>query len=144
MKLDELKVNLSKEIETLGYHLYSLNYLKKDKILEVLIDESIDLDEVSKLSEEVSKIMDKYDDDFDEYLLDVASAGCEREIKTDEEIKRAIGSYVHLKTSTLEIDGTLKEYKDNVLEIEYLDKTRKKTVIENINNVKKLRYAVKF
>lgn len=144
MELGEIKEKLSKDIEKLGYHLYSLKYLKKDKILEVLIDESIDLNEVSLLSEKISKIMDKYDEDFDEYLLDVASAGCEREIKSEDDIKKAVNSYVHVKTNEQEIEGTLSSYKDEVLTIDYLDKTRKKTIKINTNDVKKLRYAVKF
>lgn len=144
MELSEIKAKLSKDIEGLGYHLYSLNYLKKDKILEVLIDESLDLNQISELSESISKFMDKYDEDFDEYLLDVASAGCEREIKTDSEIKKAVNEYVHLETKDDKYDGTLIEYKDEVLKIEYLDKTRKKVVSTNIKDVKVLRYAVKF
>ena len=144
MELGEIKEKLSKDIEKLGYHLYSLKYLKKDKILEVLIDESIDLNEVSLLSEKISKIMDKYDEDFDEYLLDVASAGCEREIKSEYDIKKAVNSYVHVKTNEQEIEGTLSSYKDEVLTIDYLDKTRKKTVKVNKEEVKKMRYAVKF
>ena len=144
MELDKIKTNLSKDIEKLGYHLYSLKYSKKERILEVLIDESIDLNEISKLSEKISKIMDKYDEEFDEYLLDVASAGCEREIKNEEDIKKAVNSYVHIKTEELNIDGTLKAYKAGVLEIEYLDKTRKKNIKVKEEDVKKLRYAVKF
>lgn len=144
MELDKIKTNLSKDIEKLGYHLYSLKYSKKEKILEVLIDESIDLNEISKLSEKISKIMDKYDEEFDEYLLDVASAGCERDIKTKEDIKKAVNSYVHIKTEELNIDGTLKSYKAGVLEIEYLDKKRKKNIKVKEEDVKKLRYAVKF
>ena len=144
MELEKIKANLSKDIEKLGYHLYSLKYSKKEKTLEVLIDESLDLNEISKLSEKISKYMDKYDEEFDEYLLDVASAGCEREIKSEDDIKKAINSYVHIKTKELDIDGTLKSYKGNVLEIEYLDKTRKKNVKVNKEEVKKMRYAVKF
>lgn len=144
MDLSEIKSSLSKDLLKLGYHLYSLDYKKKEKILEVLIDESLDLNEITDLSEKVSKIMDKYDEDLNEYLLDVASAGCERQIKTKEDIEKAINSYVYLKTNDLEINGTIKSFKDGVIEIEYLDKTRKKNVNVNESDVKELRYAVKF
>lgn len=144
MDLDKLKASLSKDIEGLGYHLYSLNYYKKDKILEVLIDESLDLNQISELSEKISSIMDRYDQDFDEYLLDVASAGCEREIKTEEDIQRAVNSYVHLETNDLKVDGTLTKYEDGTLTIDYIDKTRKKTLSVSNKNVKLIRYAVKF
>ena len=143
MDLSEIKKSLSRDLLELGYHLYSLDYKKKEKRLEVLIDESVDLNEISKLSEKVSELMDKYDNDFSEYLLDVASAGCEREIKKDN-IANAVNSYVYLKTNELEINGTIKSYEDGIIEIEYLDKTRKKNIKVNVNDVKELRYAVKF
>ena len=44
MEVNTFKEALSKDIESVGYHLYSLTYKKKDNILEVLIDESLDLD----------------------------------------------------------------------------------------------------
>ena len=144
MELSEIKKNLAKDIENLGYHLYSLNYLKKDKILEVLIDESLDLNEISALSEKISNLMDKYDETFDEYMLDVASVGIERAIKGEEQIKKAVNNYIHLETKEVKIDGTLLAYQDGELKIEYLDKTRKKTLSVNVKDVKKLRYAVKF
>lgn len=144
MELEKLKVNLSKDIEGLGYHLYSLNYFKKDKVLEVLIDESLDLNQISELSEKISKIMDNYDEDYDEYLLDVASAGCEREIISEEDIKKALNDYIHLETSKEKYEGILMDYKDSILTVEYLDKTRKKTVSINKNDIKNLRHAVKF
>lgn len=144
MDLEKIRQGLSKDLNSIGYHLYSLNYIKKDKILEVLIDETLDLDHISKLSEDVSKFMDKYDDEMDEYLLDVASAGAERIIKGNDEILKAIGNYIHVKTDEFESDGTLIEFKDEVLKIEYLDKTRKKIKELNVKDVKQLRYAIKF
>ena len=144
MDISEIKTSLSKDLLELGYHLYSIDYKKKEKRLEILIDESLDLNEITALSEKVSALMDKYDEEFDEYLLDVASAGCEREIKTSEDITKAVNNYVHIKTSDLEVDGTIKSFVDGIIEIEYLDKTRTKNIKVNVNDVKNLRYAVKF
>ena len=142
MKLEEIEESLSKDILKLGYHLYSLKYIKKDKILEVLIDETLDLESISKLSEKVSKLMDKYDDELDDYLLDVASAGCEREIKKEAEIKKAIGKYIHVETKDIKLDGVLKAYKDDLLNIEYLAKNIKKKIEVKKKDIKNLRYAV--
>lgn len=144
MDLSEIKTSLSKDLLDLGYHLYSIDYKKKEKRLEILIDESLDLNEITALSEKVSALMDKYDEELDEYLLDVASAGCEREIKTNEDITKAINSYVHIKTNDLEVNGTIKSFNDGVIEIKYLDKTRIKNIKVNVNDVSNLRYAVKF
>lgn len=144
MEVNTFKEALTKDIESVGYHLYSLTYKKKDNILEVLIDESLDLDGISKLSELISGFMDKYDKDFDEYLLDVSCAGCERKIRNREELVRAVGEYVHIKTREFEEDGYLKSFESDMVTVEYMDKTRKKTVTVNYDDIKMIRYAVKF
>lgn len=144
MELAKIKGSLSKDLLELGYHLYSLKYDKKEKILEVLIDETLDLKQIEQLSEKVSSLMDKYDEEFDQYLLDVASAGAERAIRDEEEIKKAIGQYVHLKTKDFEKDGYLQDYKNKTITFSYLDKTRKIKIEINYSDVKELRYAVKF
>ena len=144
MEVNTFKEALSKDIESVGYHLYSLTYKKKDNILEVLIDESLDLDGISRLSELISGFMDKYDEDFDEYLLDVSCAGCERRIRNEDELRRAVGEYVHIKTREFEEDGYLKSFENGKVTVEYMDKTRKKAVTVNYDDIKTIRYAVKF
>ena len=144
MEVNTFKEALSKDIESVGYHLYSLTYKKKDNILEVLIDESLDLDGISRLSELISGFLDKYDEDFDEYLLDVSCAGCERRIRNEDELRRAVGEYVHIKTREFEEDGYLKSFENGKVTVEYMDKTRKKAVTVNYDDIKMIRYAVKF
>ena len=144
MEVNTFKEALSKDIESVGYHLYSLTYKKKDNILEVLIDESLDLDGISRLSELISGFKDKYDKDFDEYLLDVSCAGGERRIRTEDELRRAVGEYVHIKTREFEEDGYLKSFENGKVTVEYMDKTRKKAVTVNYDDIKMIRYAVKF
>lgn len=144
MEVNTFKKALSKDIESVGYHLYSLTYKKKDNILEVLIDESLDLDGISRLSELISGFMDKYDKDFDEYLLDVSCAGCERRIRNEDKLRRAVGEYVHIKTREFEEDGYLKSFENGKVTVEYMDKTRKKAVTVNYDDIKMIRYAVKF
>ena len=144
MEVNTFKEALSKDIESVGYHLYSLTYKKKDNILEVLIDESLDLDGISRLSELISGFMDKYDEDFDEYLLDVSCAGCECRIRNEDELRRAVGEYVHIKTREFEEDGYLKSFENGKVTVEYMDKTRKKAVTVNYDDIKMIRYAVKF
>ena len=143
MEVNTFKEALSKDIESVGYHLYSLTYKKKDNILEVLIDESLDLDGISRLSELISGFMDKYDKDFDEYLLDVSCAGCERRIRNDDELRRAVGEYVHIKTREFEEDGYLKSFENGKVTVEYMDKTRKNAVTVNYDDIKMIRYAIK-
>ena len=144
LKLEEIKEALSKDIEKEGYHLYDLTYQKKDKILTCLLDESLDLDTIEILSEKISSFMDKYDEDFDEYLLDVSSVGIERPIRNEEELLKAVGSYIFVKTKEDRLNGTLLAYEDGMLKIEYQDKNRKKTKEIAYKAIRQLRYAVRF
>lgn len=144
MDLNSFESKLSKDIETIGYHLYSLDFEGKHKILHVYLDESLDLNQMEVVSEKISGFMDKYDSEFEEYLLDVTSIGAERPIRNEKEVLNAVGKYVHVKTKDIEQDGDLIKFENNVLTIQYLDKTRKKTISINYNDVKKLRLAVKF
>ncbi len=144
MKLEEIKEALAKDIEKEGYHLYDLTYLKKDKILTCLLDESLDLDAIEKLSQKISVFMDKYDEDFDEYLLDISCVGIERPIRNEDELLKAVGSYVFVKTKDDKLNGTLLAYENGVLKLEYQDKNKKKIKEIAYSAVKQLRYAVRF
>lgn len=144
MNKELLKEKLSEFIETKSYHLFDLEYSKKDNILTVLIDETLSLDELEVLSNEISTFMDKYDEDLDAYILDVCNVGAERPIRNDEEIKKAVGSYIYVKTKDNEYNGTLDKFEDDLLEISYKEKTRNKIVTINKNDIKKIRYAVSF
>lgn len=144
MDLKNFESELSKDIESIGYHLFSLDYESKHNVLHVYLDESLDLNQMEVVSEKISAFMDKYDGEFDEYLLDVTSIGAERPIRNETEVLAAVGKYVHVKTKEVDLDGELVKFENNVLTIQYLDKTRKKTISINYKDVKKLRYAVKF
>lgn len=144
MELKKLKDELTAEIKALGYTLYSLSYDDKENILQVLIDESLDLNTISLLSEKISLIMDRYDADFGNYLLDVSSVGIERPIRNEEEVMKAIGSYVFVKTKDFKTNGTLIDFKDGRLSLEYMDKNIKRKAVIEYKDVRQLRFAVKF
>lgn len=144
MEIKELKENLTRDLTSLGYVLYDLSYEKKNRILHVVIDKQMDLNEVSELSRKVSSIMDLYDEDMDEYLLDVCSVGIEKEIRSKEELLAAVGSYIYVKTKELKVNGDLVEFKDDVLTLETKEKNITKTIKINYNDVKFVRYAYKF
>ena len=127
-----------------GLTLYELNYLKKDSILQVVLDESLDMKEIEQISGDVSDFMDRYDEELDAYLLDVCTAGIERPIRTDKEMEKAVGSYVWVKTKENTYEGTLTEVTEEELRLSVRDKTRDKLVTVPKKQVKKMRYAVKF
>ena len=74
-----------------------------------------------------------------EYMLEVCSPGAERELRTDEEIQRAVGKYVFVKMKDPkqgldQVIGDLIEATENDVTISYRDKTRtKKITIEKSN-----------
>ena len=143
MDIKGLKENLDKDIGKLGFHLYDLKYSKNDNILSVIIDESLDLNKIEDLSKKISKIMDKYDESFNNYILDVCSAGIERPIKTLEEVKKNINEYVNIKLDKKSIEGTIRKVNGDIIQLEYLDKNIKKMMDVNYKKIKKIRKAVK-
>ena len=144
MDLKKLKEDLKKDLDDIGYSLYDLSYEKKDSILHVTIDKPMDLNEIEDLSKKVSIIMDKYDEDMDEYLLDVSSVGIERPIRSKEELSGAIGSYIYVKTKDFKVYGDLVDFKDDILTLNTKDKNITKTLKINYDELKFVRYAVKF
>ena len=144
MDIRKLEQLLKAHLREKGLHLYELHYTKKDSILSVVLDESMDMNALEEVSRDISEFMDTVDEDMDAYLLDVCTAGIERPIRTEDEMKRAVGSYVYVKTKEIRQEGTLEKYEDGVLTLSYLDKNRTKTVLIEAKNVKQMRYAVKF
>ncbi len=144
MDLKKIETELKAFLKEKGYTLYELNHLKKDNILQVVLDESLDMEQIEQISNDVSDFMDRYDEELDAYLLDVCTAGIERPIRNGEEMKRAVGSYVCVKTKEAVYEGTLYEVTEEELRMSVKDKTRDKLVTIPKKQVKKMRYAVKF
>lgn len=144
MKIKDIKESLTRDLLSLGYNLYDLTYSKNEKILQILIDKKMDLKEVESLSRKISKLMDDYDDELDEYILDVSSVGIERPIRDYDELKKALNSYIFLKTKESKAEGKLIDLKDKILTLESKDKNIKKEIKFNYDDIKFIRYAVEF
>ncbi len=83
------------------------------------------------------------------YFLEVSSPGAERPLKKERDYERALNSYIHVSLyQPLEgnkvYEGTMVDLKPDELTLEYMDKTRQKTIlirrkqIEQTNIKKKL------
>lgn len=144
MEIKELKEKLGNDLLSLGYKLYDCYFEKKEHILHVVIDAKMDMNQIEELSKKVSEIMDLYDDDMDEYMLDVSTVGIEKEIRSEDELKEALGSYIYVKTKGLKVYGDLESFDGNILTLKTKDKNITKTVKVNYSDVKYVRYAVKF
>lgn len=141
-----LKKSIEKCLNDNGYHLYEMRIYKKqgELILAIEIDESLDLNQISIISEKISNLLDEIDTSDEHYILDVSSAGIERKINIDE-IGQAINKYIHIDLSENEsIEGDLLEISDECLLLKVRDKNLFKNKEVKKSNIKRIRYAIKF
>ena len=147
-----MDINICKEIlkPFLDEHnltFYSVEYVKEfgENILRVIVDskDGIDLDTLGLANEYLSERLDKYDQDMDNYLLEVSSRGAERTLDNDDEINEAIGKYIHVELENMIYEGYLLKFCDDVLEVKINIKDRIKNIKINKNEIKLVRLAVK-
>ena len=145
MDLSRVKKSLQEFVEEKGMKLFEVTYHKKDATLSVLLDEKLNMDELEKISQEISDHLDRFEDEFDDnYLLDVSTVGVERPIRNEEELLEAIGAYIYVKTKEREYYGTLKSFEEGTLLLETKEKNRTKDVSVDYSQIKRIRYAVQF
>ncbi len=150
-RVDELIKPILEENNIARYH---IDILKQGQmILQISLEKSdgtMDLDTCEKISNQISKVLDQYDNDDDrQYMLDVCSFGIEKQLYTVEEIKQHINDYVHVELNNPQygmdcLEGYLTEMANNQLKIDYLLKGVKKHATIDYANIKLIRLAVKF
>ncbi|MBZ2153310.1 ribosome maturation factor RimP [Streptococcus australis] len=123
-----------------------------DYVLSIFVDKpgGITLNDTADLTEVISPLLDQiHPDPFPEqYFLEVTSPGLERPLKTKDAVEKALGQYIHVSLykavdKQKVIEGTLLKFEDDQLTMEYMDKTRKKTIEIPYSLVSKARLAVK-
>ena len=123
-----------------------------DYVLSILVDKEggITVEDTSDLTDIISPLLDTITPDPfpDQYMLEVSSPGLERPLKTVESLKAAVGSYVNVSLykaidKVKVFQGDLLAFDGETLTIDYLDKTRHKTVDIPYQTVAKARLAVK-
>ena len=129
--------------------LFDIEYVFEDNenILRIYIDneeENMDLLTCVNISEGISKLLDANDPIDVPYSLEVSSPGAERPLRNEEEVNKAIGKYIYTETNDVSVYGTLLNFSNNELEIEYLAKNIKKKITINYLEVKNIRLAIKF
>ncbi|WAH35370.1 ribosome maturation factor RimP [Alicyclobacillus dauci] len=99
--------------------------------LRVFIDkpEGVDIDDCSRVSEQLSEQLDIVDPIPNAYFLEVSSPGAERPLKKPADYVRAIGEHVHISLyepldGQKTFEGILCNYDESVLELEIRVKTR--------------------
>lgn len=140
-------------IEEMGYSLVDVEYIKEGKIyvLRYLVDsqKGIDIDECALISEKISIELDIQDPIEDEYVLEISSPGAERTLKSKDDIKKAINSYINVKlyapiNQSKEYVGDLIAFDGNILTLRYKVKNLEKTIEINYDQISKIRLAIKF
>jgi ribosome maturation factor RimP len=143
--MEKLKNDLTKIVNELGYLVYDIEYVQenKDYVLRVMIENEtvIDIDDCVKTSKTIEQYLDLNDPFTEPYNLEVTSAGAERELRTETEIKRAVGKYIYVETMEQKIKGDFLSYKDGFLEIKHANKRTSKI---NEIDCNLIRLAVKF
>lgn len=88
-------------VQELGYDLIEVEWKKEGKrrMLRLYIDtsEGVTLNDCETVSHAVSDLLDTLDPIDEPYYLEVSSPGLERAMKTDVELKNAVGKDVILK-----------------------------------------------
>ena len=152
MDIKSIESKLKEKINLLGYDFVSLSS-KKDKgdlILSIVVDkvEPIDMNMIVSLSEELSKYLDEIDSSSEPYILDISSLGAEKPLKI-ESLKDYVGRYVHahvtnpIKGENI-FEGDLIEVKEDEITVAVRNKTRVNNVVILLNNIYKIRLAIKF
>jgi ribosome maturation factor RimP len=154
--------HLSKVVETVeklvtpvleeeGVELVEVQYKKEGPnwFLRVFIDgidRPVDLDLCTRVSEQISELLDQEDPIPHAYILEVSSAGAERPLKKEKDFVRAVGKHVHVTTyeaieGKRKFEGLLVQFADGVLVIE--EKNGKQAELP-LEKVAKARLAIVF
>lgn len=148
MDIEKVREILVPYLKEKDLYLYDLSYkrVQGENLLQILIDsaQGITVDSLEEVNNYLSEELDKVFEDENEYMLEVSSPGAERPIRNESEIEMAIGKYIHLMKDGAIFEGTLISFSENVLTLRVNLKGRFKNFAFNYEEIKDLRYAVKF
>lgn len=123
--------------------------LKKEynmDLLEIILDADLNSDELAEIHQ---MLLDQLTDDiFDEnYGIEMATVGIERELKTKEQVLNELGGYLYLESPKYRGYMTLlsiKEDNDDIMTFQYNEKGRIRKMDINYNDISFIRIAIKF
>ncbi|WP_026389518.1 ribosome maturation factor RimP [[Acholeplasma] multilocale] len=138
------------------YEVNNLHDFESD-VLQILVEDAtqpnkpLDFDALADVNEKISDAMDKFESIKKPYMLEIASAGIEKVIRNKDELIRSIGGYVHFDfnksvNKLMTIEGIVADYNSETDEfrIEYFIKGQKKKSLIKWEDIRAVRYAVKF
>ena len=143
---------ITEPIKSLGYEDVQVKYVKEfgTQYLRVLVDKDdvIDLEDIVKVNDLISPLLDEADLIQNEYVLDVTSFGAEKPINVSN-LEKYVGKYVNLhlvkpyKGENI-LEGDLKEVNKENVTLIYKEKARAKEAVLNRVDIDKARLAIKF
>ena len=152
MNLERIKPLLEEKLKEMGYDLYSLSFKvnKGEKTLSIVVDKvlPIDMNEIVKISEELSAYLDEIDETSDPYMLEVSSLGAEKPLKV-EALSNYIDRYVEvrlinpIKGENIYL-GFIRQVSEESIDLEINIKSRIKEINITKSNISKIRLAIKF
>ncbi|CAM3748942.1 ribosome maturation factor RimP [Alkalicoccus chagannorensis] len=140
-------------LEQEGLELVDVEFTKEGKhwFLRVFIDSptGVDLDDCTKVSEQLSEKLDAEDPVEQAYYLEVSSPGAERPLKKQKDVENAVGRHVYVSTyapidGMKVFEGVLEAFDHDILFIKVNMKGRFKTFEVPYQQVAKARLAVAF
>lgn len=137
------------------FELYDIEFIKEGQswYLRVYIDKEggITLEDCATVSDQLSEALDNVDPDPipQAYFLEVSSPGAERPLKKESDYQRALNDYIHVSLyqavdGRKVYEGTMTDLTPDSLTLDYLDKTRHKTITLDRKKIAKARLAIKF
>ena len=132
-------------VESLGYELYDIEYVKEGQewFVRLYIDSEngIDLDDCEKVSNAVGEELDRVDPISTAYSLEVSSCGLERRLRERKHYEAAVSQNVEVKVykainKEKVITGELKVVEDDGIIITDDENKETKVEFDNISNAK--------
>ncbi len=125
---------------------------QQDRVLEISIYKKgvpTDIETCVSVSHQISALLDEVNPFDFEYVLDVCSAGIERELKNEEQLQDALYHQVNVKVENPVnkrhvIEGKLTKITDETIEVLTREKHKEVTATIERSNILKIRMAVKF
>ena len=154
MTLESTVLNLiEKPLKALGYSEIDVKFVREFGVnyLRVMVDkddEVIDLDQIMKVNDIVSPILDEADLIQSNYVLDVTTFGAEKKIDVSK-FEKYVGKYVNLHLTHPYkglniIEGTLESVDNDRVIVSFKEKTRVINAELVRSNIDKARLAIKF
>lgn len=143
---------IEQPILQLGFNKVQVIYKKESGVfyLHVMIDkdEVISLEEIIKVNDLISPLLDRADLIQNEYVLDVTSFGAEKPIELDK-LEKYVGKYVHFHLSHPYkgeniLEGDLDEVGVDTVKLSFRVKTRLVKVELERKDIDDARLAIKF